>query len=291
MNTQAISTTQGSSGLSANTDALSAVRLLGDMPAWSRRGRPGPDLDGIFETLRTTAMFADLGDWELHRLAKRCCEQSLPENSLIFRRGDAADALFIIREGDVVVFRDQPGKPVEVLARPAAGEILGELGMLHDVKHELSARTTEPCRLIRIEKRLFSSFLKEHVYLAARLESLAARRYRQDPALEDATRTNVRIRVGAEVTLVPSDGRCRSATLVNISRGGLSLSGVHPNWGPQLPVSFTLIGRDCQLDVTGRVAWQHDGTAGLAFTGRASNQINQVLRFTRRLLEKPTPGN
>jgi len=228
-------------------------------------------------------MFSGLEDPELRRLAARCTEEALLTDNLVFKRGEASDAVFIIREGSVAVFRDQRGRPVQELARLGVGGIFGELGVLHGVERGATVRTTGPCRLLRIEKQDFLRFLDEHEAIAARLEGLAARRHCHNAAvaLDADTRSDVRIHIDAEVTLLPADGRCRSATLENISRGGLSLTAVPADWNRGKPVSFTLVFDGEQLNVTGRVAWRRGETVGLSFTPPTSSL--QVVRFSRKL--------
>ncbi len=283
------STHRADSSLAARAAAsLAAIRANAHGPATARRLTPEPDLGGICDTLRQTDLFADLAVDGLLALAGICSQQVLAKHTQVFRRGDASDAVYILRQGGVVVLRDQRGRPVQILARLGAGDLFGELGVLHGVARGASVRTTRPCRLLRIEKQAFLSFLEKHTALTAKLEGMAARRHCHNArvALDVDTRSDVRIRVDAEVTLVPADGRCRSATLENVSRGGLSLTGAPADWGSKSAVGFTLIGADQQLDVTARVAWREGETVGLSFTGRAARQSHRVSLFTRRLLEE-----
>ncbi len=270
----------GSSLAALAAASLAAVRA-GD-------SRQQYDLARICECLRQTELFADLEGEDLRDLARICSEQTLPKHAQVFRRGDASDAVYVLRQGSVVVLRDQRGRPVQILARLSAGEIFGELGVLHGSDRGASVRTTRPCRLLRIGKRAFLRFLEDHGAITAKLEGLAARRHCHNAraALDVDTRTDVRIRIDTEVTLVPADGRCRAATLENISRGGLSLTGVPAEWGSKSAVGFTLIGAGEQLDVTARVAWRQGETVGLAFTGRAATQGHRVSLFTRKLLDE-----
>ncbi len=138
---------------------------------------PAAELDDKVETLRRVGVFASLGESGLRRLASRCSEQRLPKDFQVFRRGDVSDAVYILCEGNVAVIRDQPGRPVQLLARLGAGEIFGELGVLHDVERGASVKTTKPCRLLRIASTSFLRLLEEHTEISVRLESLAARRH------------------------------------------------------------------------------------------------------------------
>ncbi len=249
--------------------------------------RPAPDFGDVCATLQQTELFAELTADELRDLAQSCIEQRLPARAQVFRRGSISDAVFVLCQGDVVVLRDQRGRPVQILARLGPGDLFGELGVLHDSERGATVRTTEPCRLLRIEKSAFLTFLENHSAVAAKLERMAAWRHCKNAraALDVDTRTDVRIRVDAEVTLVAADGRCRPAILENVSRSGLALTGVPADWGSKSAVAFTLIGGSRQLDVAARVAWRQDDTVGLQFTGGAASQGHRLSLFTRRLLE------
>ena len=49
--------------------------------------------------------------------------------AVLFREGDPVDAFYIVHDGLVTVFRDQEGKPQQVLARLEEGGFFGEMGL------------------------------------------------------------------------------------------------------------------------------------------------------------------
>ena len=204
---------------------------------------------------------------------------------MVFRSGDESDAVFVVREGSVVVQRDERGKPIRLLARLNAGDVFGELGVLHRVARGATVRTTEHCRLLRIGKQTFRRLLAESASTEAKLEALAARRHCENSAVALERRREPRIRVDAQVTLLPAAEHCRAAWLEDISRGGLSISYVPASWTPEQSVSFTLIACGQRLCVTGRVAWRRDETIGLCFSGDLPGQADRVAHFTRALLD------
>ncbi len=243
-------------------------------------------LDAICETLRQTDVFANLGDRQLRRLARGCTEQALPKDHKVFQCGDPSDAVFVVREGSVDVLRDQRGKPLQRLARLNAGDIFGELGVLHGVERGASVRTAEACRLLRIDKKTFQRFLAENDATEAKLEALATRRHCYNAAAALDSRKDARIRIDGQVVLLPAAERGRMTHLEDISQGGLAITGVPADWKPKLPVSFTLIAGSRRLCVTGRIAWRRGETIGLAFSGNIPGHGQRVSRFTRALLEE-----
>ncbi len=72
----------------------------------------------------------------------------------IYRQGDRAEAVFIVKEGAVEVLREGVDGPV-VLARLERGEIFGETGVIMDEPRSTSMRAAEDCTLLRIEREEF----------------------------------------------------------------------------------------------------------------------------------------
>ncbi len=243
-------------------------------------------LDGICETLRQTEVFANLGERELRRLARGCTDQFRSDRQFIFRSGDPSDAVYVIREGNVDILRDERGKPLERLAHLGAGEIFGELGVLHGVERTASVRATEGCRLLRIGKLAFLRVLEANAVAEAKLETLAAQRHCDNSAAVLHVRKDPRIRIDARMILVPAAEDQQVTRLEDISQGGLSMTGVPAPWQSEDPVSFTLVSGGERLCVIGRVAWRRDETVGIAFTGDIPGHDHRVSRFTHVLLEE-----
>ncbi|RMF16260.1 MAG: FHA domain-containing protein [Alphaproteobacteria bacterium] len=76
------------------------------------------------------------------------------KDAMIYRQGDPADAVFIIKEGAVEVLRDGIEGPI-VLARLERGEIFGETGVIMNEPRSTSMRAAEDCSLLRIERSEF----------------------------------------------------------------------------------------------------------------------------------------
>ncbi len=243
------------------------------------------ELDGICESLRQTEVFANLDERQLRRLARGCSEQDRTANQLVFRCGDRSDAVYVIREGSVNVLRDQRGKPLRRLARLHAGDIFGELGVLHGVARGASVRTAGTCRLLRVGKQTFLRFLEDNAAAEAKLEALAAHRHCRNAAAALNSRKDARIRIDAPVVLLPAAERRQLTNLEDISQGGLSMTGAPASWLPEEPVNFTLVAGEERLCVIGRVAWRRGETLGIGYTGDIPGHGHQVSRFTRALLE------
>src|SRR4029077_15700688 len=179
--------------------------------------------------LRRIPLFADLDEGQLHHLAALAHEEHHPAYKLIFREGDGVDAFYMVRDGMVTVFRDEPGRPQQVVARLEEGGFFGEMGLLNDkARRYASARTAAPTPLLRIEKADLIRLLATNPGLELKFRAEVIRRHGMNVSalLGLAGQRDVRIRLGVDVVLRLPDGPRLSVTLENLSLGGVGLSGV-----------------------------------------------------------------
>jgi CRP/FNR family cyclic AMP-dependent transcriptional regulator len=239
-------------------------------------------------TLAAASPFLGLAPERLRDLAAHSVEQSLAEGRLVFAHGDTGDAVYLVLEGTVTLYRDQVGKPMQLLARVGAGELFGELCLFDDEPRTATARTASPCRLLRLAREPFRQLLALEPRVALHVQNTAARRRSSNSAaaLQLGQQADLRIRLDAPVRLRFADGTTTSAGLENLSVGGLSLSGTPKEWGRDVVVEFDLVaGDDEPLPVNGRVAWREGDVVGIAFVSQAPGHERHVYRLLRRLAE------
>lgn len=240
--------------------------------------------------LRKVALFADLDDAQLERLAGLLKEETHPAYKLIFREGDPVDAFYLVRDGLVTVFRDQEGKPQQVLARLEEGGFFGEMGLLNDkARRYASARTAAPTVLLRIDRPELIDVLAANPGLELKFRAEVIRRHGMNVSslLGLAGQRDVRIRLGVDAVLEMEDGTRLPVTLENLSLGGVGLAGVPDNWQTGYLVKFRLgrPGEPAILDVSGTITWREGDTTGIAFGPEAAGNALLVQRALRRFLE------
>jgi CRP-like cAMP-binding protein len=240
--------------------------------------------------LRQVSLFADLEDGPLDHLAALVKEERHPAYQLVFREGDEVDAFFVVREGMVTVFRDDPGKPQQVIARLEAGGFFGEMGLLNDkARRYASARTAAPTTLLRIDKSDLVAVLAANPSLELKLRAEVIRRHGMNVSalLGLAGQRDVRIRLGVDAMLEMEDGTRLAVKLENLSLGGVGLAGVPDGWQTGHLVRFRLGLPDepAILDVSGGVTWREGDTVGIAFGPEASGNAVLVQRALRRFLD------
>src|SRR5260370_35580818 len=69
-----------------------------------------------FKLLKQAAIFQDLDEGELARVAEVCREQKHTLGQYVFKEGEPGNRLFLISEGEVRISRPIPGSGEEALA-------------------------------------------------------------------------------------------------------------------------------------------------------------------------------
>lgn len=157
---------------------------------------------------------------ELERLASAAEVRFHAFGDTICKAGEPADGLYVIRSGSVRVFSEDHGKEVSTGVRKA-GEVFGELAMLRDARHELSARASLKTELWFIPRRAIEpviarnpvalDFVTSYVAissaggLVARLFDLRGKVSKEE--LEEFVRSVGVKRVAADKEILRQDGR------------------------------------------------------------------------------------
>lgn len=241
--------------------------------------------------LRSISLFRDLDPAQLQRLEEIAREESVPSRQVIFREGDPVDAFYLVREGLVTVFREEKGKPLQVLARLEAGGFFGEMGLLNDKARRIaSARTALPTVLLRIEKDDLIALLADNPMLELKFRAEVIRRHGMNVSalLGLAGQRDVRIHIGAPARILLDDGGALDVTLENLSLGGIGLSGGPASWQIHQPVRFSLAvpGEPPVLRVIGVVTWKEKSSVGIAFGPDTAGDAALIHRVVRIFLER-----
>lgn len=102
--------------------------------------------------LRDTALFADLDEAQLGRVAEICQEQTYRSGEAIFREGEPGNRLFIIVSGSVRISRDIPNAGEEALAVLKPGTCFGEMSVLDRSERSTDAIAADDCVLATISR-------------------------------------------------------------------------------------------------------------------------------------------
>lgn len=113
--------------------------------------------------------FVGLESQEIDRLLAEAGRRALEEDEVLFRQGDEAESVYAILGGRVRVVAPGPDGKEVVVRILQAGEIFGNLGILHRGRRTASVVAAEPCDLLVMTKRGFLGLLERHPRLAVNL--------------------------------------------------------------------------------------------------------------------------
>lgn len=139
------------------------------------------------DVLSQIPIFASLGNEDRRSLARQIGRQSFRKGTLLFRRGETGDALYIIIRGQIRIFASTRKGNEITLALLGPGEFFGEMALLDRQPRSANAEATEDTELHILQRDNFFSFLmhKESA-LRAILYALSRRLRRTDDLLTEA---------------------------------------------------------------------------------------------------------
>ncbi|WP_158881214.1 patatin-like phospholipase family protein [Rhodanobacter sp. L36] len=114
-----------------------------------------PDVDGL---LKRSATFAHLDDSARETLRRELVWFGLPGGRPLFKHGEAADALYLLKNGSLGVF----DSPTVLRHLIGAGESVGEIGLVDGVHRQRTVRALRDCELLRLDRAAFERVLARH---------------------------------------------------------------------------------------------------------------------------------
>lgn len=136
------------------------------------------------EVLKDVALFHGLAFEHLVALACVCGVTRLAPGHDVIREGEAGDALYVVMEGSVSIYRGAPERPVP-LAVLRQGDVFGEMALLDASPRSASARTLEPSVLLQLSRDAFEDMLFYQPAVALDAVRLMSRRLRATQVLLD----------------------------------------------------------------------------------------------------------
>jgi CRP/FNR family cyclic AMP-dependent transcriptional regulator len=202
------------------------------------------------EALRSVPLFASVGDEDARALVGLLKSRSLPRGALLFRQGDAGDAMYLVEAGRVRIFvTDEDGEEV-TLADLARGDFFGEMALVEGKARTASARAVDDARLYTLSREDFLAFIRKNsdVTLAMvmaiserlrRTDELLRRRVSRNANVEDAARLTFADRFADRLTEFGGSWTFISVTIVFIALWVLFNSIFLRGGGPDpYPYSF-----------------------------------------------------
>ena len=160
------------------------------------------------ELLASTDLFAQATDAELRHVAAHATARDMVRGDLLFREGDAPDALYVMIRGRVAIALDH--RPIDtresVVALMETGDLFGEMGLLDGGARSANAKALEPSTVLTVPYGPVREMFEQRPELLWGVVRLLARRLRaMDEALADSVFLDVTGRTAKRI-LELSDG-------------------------------------------------------------------------------------
>jgi CRP-like cAMP-binding protein len=238
--------------------------------------------------LKRVAAFERLPDEWLAELEATAEERSYDANTIVFRKDEECDGLYVVSRGGVVVRNEVIGQPIERVRALGPGEVFGEVEALDGSPRQFSARTLGATVVYRIPEKPLLEILKRHPEIEIGLRAPMPRRRtaRMHALMAPASRMEPRIWIDREVFVTLDDGERLGLRLENLSSGGACLSQAPAGWRVRKPLRFAMGTEDNPdlLRVSGAVRWRLGECVGIAFDGAGPALRRRVEKVLRELL-------
>lgn len=132
--------------------------------------------------LERTGMLATASRGPLERLATSAVEVELPQQQVVVREGEKADAFYVIAEGEVAVTARGEATEERQLPSLTAGDYFGEIGLLERIPRTATVITKTPTRLLRIAGQDFLDAFTDAQAAPTLLEGAKTRLARTHPS-------------------------------------------------------------------------------------------------------------
>ncbi len=121
----------------------------------------------IKEFLRPLLMGVE--EEELDVLAEKAIVRTLPAQAIICQEGEIGDAVYVVVEGEVEVFKRMDDETEHHLHYTGAGEFFGEMAVLQESARTATVRTTRPTTILEIGRDPFLEALGRSPSLGIRI--------------------------------------------------------------------------------------------------------------------------
>ena len=130
----------------------------------------------IAEQLQKTDLFKEVELADLEALVERMQHEHHKGGAVLFKAGDAGDAMYIIQAGSIRIYMHDDGGKEITLTQYGQNEIFGELSPIDEQPRSASAAASEPLDVLVLHRSDFLEFLNERPQIGlAMMRSLSQR--------------------------------------------------------------------------------------------------------------------
>ena len=133
----------------------------------------------VLPILKKIPLFATLTEEEYADIIRNIRLEYFPANYVLFKEGSEGNSMFIIKSGQISIYRSPYGDMKEV-ATLEGGNFFGEMSLFSEEPRNASARTLEESEVFLLKKEDFKKLLLQNQNLAAKVSKEFLKRVNQN---------------------------------------------------------------------------------------------------------------
>ncbi|MFC1810634.1 cyclic nucleotide-binding domain-containing protein [Patescibacteria group bacterium] len=125
----------------------------------------------ILSIINQVPLFKDLTPQSTELLSQKITLEYYPANHQIFRQGDAGDAMYIIKKGQVKIFQGNEDEAYDqtVLSTLSDGSFFGEMALISEKERNANATTLTDCEIFVLKSDEFYKLINENPTLTEQI--------------------------------------------------------------------------------------------------------------------------
>src|SRR5262245_6968568 len=116
----------------------------------------------IAAQLKLSSLFKGVSMADLEALAQVMKAQSFDAETVLFKKGDPGNAMYIILAGQVRIYTDDTEGQEFTLTHYGPGRVFGDFSLLDQLPRSASASVVEPLQALILSRDDFMAFLPQH---------------------------------------------------------------------------------------------------------------------------------
>lgn len=156
--------------------------------------------------LRVNPFFRDLGASIIDRLAALCTVRRLDTGEVLFQKGDAGDALYGVRRGQIRIESGTADGHRVTLNALGAGDLFGEIALLDGQSRTADAIAVEATELFTLRREPVLDYIKRESTVAVRFIELLCKRLRYiSEQMEESLTLPIGVRIARRLIALGDD--------------------------------------------------------------------------------------
>ncbi|MBU1800077.1 MAG: cyclic nucleotide-binding domain-containing protein, partial [Bacteroidetes bacterium] len=123
----------------------------------------------LVDILKKIPLLSELSRRELKIISKFAYERTFEVNEFVFETNQPGAAMFIIKEGEVKIVKQNENNEFIEIALLEAGDIFGELALLDSSPRSAGALVSKPTKTIAIFREDLNNLLKTHPEIGGKI--------------------------------------------------------------------------------------------------------------------------